>query len=359
MRLLINNTERFERESLELFIKEVFLGAGLDDGQAAVIAKHLVLANLRGVDSHGISRVEVYTKRLDKGLVNKKFNPVHSYETPASALIDAQNTSGIPVATYGIELAIKKAKNSGIGIVGINNSNHCGMLADYVAKAAEEDCIAIAATNAPANMPPWGGKKRFFGTNPIAYGVPAGKEMDIIFDMATSKVARGKIILAQKNKQKIPLGWALSPAGTPTEDPKEALDGVVLPVGGHKGYGIAFLVETLSALFTGAAFGPYIGDLYKDMENAQNTGQFFLVMRADLFQPLEIFKKRMDQMIGEIRTLPLMEGAEKIFLPGEIEMKKSEDRTKNGIPISKEVISELLRVANHYKIRTNIFNSLV
>lgn len=131
----------------------------MDDGQAAVIAKHLVLANLRGVDSHGISRVEVYTKRLDKGLVNKKFNPVHSYETPASALIDAQNTSGIPVATYGIELAIKKAKNSGIGIVGINNSNHCGMLADYVAKAAEEDCIAIAATNAPANMPPWGGKR--------------------------------------------------------------------------------------------------------------------------------------------------------------------------------------------------------
>lgn len=354
-----DETARVAKQNLESFVKEIFLKAGLDERQSGTIARHLVLANLRGVDSHGVSRVEIYVKRLEKGLVNKNFEPEISHETAISALIDARNGSGIPVSEYGIDVAIQKARQSGIGIVGIKNSNHCGMLADYVSKAVDEGYIALAATNAPSNMPPWGGKERFFGTNPISYGVPAGEENNIVFDMATSMVARGKIILAQKNKQEIPLGWALSPEGVPTTNADEALKGVVLPVGGHKGYGIAFLVETLSALFTGAAFGPYIGDLYKDLEKSQNVGQFFLVMKADLFQPMEVFTERVDQMIRELRLITLMDGADKIYLPGEIETQAYDDRILNGIPLSKEVIDELLKVASYYEVESNLFTSLV
>ncbi|WP_051353197.1 Ldh family oxidoreductase [Thalassobacillus devorans] len=351
--------ERIPKENLETFVEEIFLKAGLDGEQSKLTARHLVFANLRGVDSHGVSRVGIYTKRLDKNLLNKKFEPVIKRESPVSALIDAQNVSGIPVATYGMELAVEKARKSGVGIVGINNSNHCGMMADYVKKAVDNDCIAIATTNAPSNMPPWGGKERFFGTNPFSYGVPAGEETNILFDMATSKVARGKIILAEKNKQEIPLGWALSPEGTPTTNASKAVDGVVLPVGEHKGYGIAFLVETLSALFTGAAFGPYIGDLYKELNHAQNVGQFFLVMRADLFQELETFKKRMDQIIREVREVPLMDGAKKIYLPGEMEMETAKEREENGIPLSLEVIDELAQVGQRYKIEPTLIKTYV
>ncbi|MBM7691694.1 ureidoglycolate dehydrogenase (NAD+) [Peribacillus deserti] len=351
--------ERVQSKDLENLVEEIFLNAGLDRKQALSITKHLVNANLRGVDSHGVSRVGIYTKRLEQGLVNREFNPIHSKETPVSLLIDAQNCSGIPIAHYGMKKAIQKAKKSGIGMVGIQNSNHCGMLADYTRIAVENDCIAIATTNAPSTMPPWGAKERFFGTNPISYGIPAGQEKDIIFDMATSKVARGKIILAEKRNQQIPLGWALSSEGTPTSDPKEAINGVVLPVGEHKGYGIAFLVECLSSLFTGAAYGPFIGDLYNNFIDKQNVGQFFLVMRADLFQDLDVFKHRIDQMIREIRALPLMEGVEKIYLPGEIEMENELDRRKNGIPLGKETVSEIVTLAQKYNIKESLIDQLV
>jgi LDH2 family malate/lactate/ureidoglycolate dehydrogenase len=349
-----NNVTRINSKSLENYVNSIFIAAGLDSTQSSTIARHLVLANLRGVDSHGVSRVEVYSKRIDSGIVNKNFTPIIKNESPVSALIDGGNSAGIPLATEGIKIAINKAKQSGIGVVGINHSNHCGMLADYISQAVEQDCVAIATTNAPSNMAPWGGKGRFFGTNPFAYGIPAGEEKNIILDMATSKVARGKIIVAQKNNQKIPLGWALSPEGKPTTDPSEALDGVVLPVGEAKGYGLAVLVESLSALFTGASFGPHIGDLYKDMDQKQNIGQFFFVMKADLFRPLDEFKHNVDQMIKEIRQVPLADDIEKIYLPGEIELMNQDDRETHGIPLSGGIMNELVRVGRHYNVHNQL-----
>ncbi|MBD8067937.1 Ldh family oxidoreductase [Bacillus sp. PS06] len=342
--------KRIQKDQLEQFVRNVFIEAGLDERQSTLISRHLVLANLRGMDSHGVSRVSIYCKRLDLGLVDKTYNPIIEKESEVSALINANNSSGIPVSTFGIELAIKKAKKSGIGIVAIHNSNHCGMLADYVQRAVEEDCIVLATTNAPANMAPWGGKSPFFGTNPFAYGIPTGEEDNIVLDMATSKVAKGKVVLAQKNNQNIPIGWALSSDGQPTEDPNEALKGVFLPFGEHKGYGITFLVETLSAIVTGSAFGPHIGDLYTNFENKQNVGQFFYCMRADLFQDIDKFKSRMDQMIKEIRTVPVMKGVDKIYLPGEIENITYKDRSENGIPLSKEIIHELQLVGEKYNL---------
>ncbi|MRG84922.1 Ldh family oxidoreductase [Salinibacillus xinjiangensis] len=347
----------FRAESLESFATAIFQKVGLTNKDAQLIARHLVLANLRGVDSHGLSKVDIYVKRFQEKIVNRKPTIQRMRESPVSALIDADNGPGIVAATDGIKLAVEKAKETGVGIVGITHSNHCGMLADYVQYAVQHECIALATTNAPAVMAPWGGKGRFFGTNPIAYGIPTGKEKDIIFDMATSTVAKGKIILAKLNGEKIPLGWAISKEGKPTSDPNEAIEGLILPMGGPKGYGLTFLVETLSALFTGAAYGPHISDLFTDFQNKQNVGHFFFVTRADLFQDINKFKERMDEMIQEMKQIPLTDEVEQIFLPGEIELHTYEKRKHTGIPLSIPLIDELSSIANQLNISNPLESS--
>ncbi len=320
----------------------LFQAAGLPESEAHLIADHLVEANLRGVDSHGISRFGIYLKRIELGLTARETRLILEREAAAFALVDGGNGSGPVVAARAMEIAMAKAKDAGIGVVGVKNSNHCGCLAYYTQMAAEQGLIGFAATSAPANMPPWGGKKPYFGTNPFSVAVPAGEESPIVFDMATSVVARGKIILAQKEgKTAIPEGWAIDTEGRPTTDPTAALAGAVLPVGGPKGYGLALLVDMLSGIMTGAQFGPHIGDLYREFGRPQGAGHFFLAMRADLFIPLDEFKRRMDQMIREIRAVPRAEGVERIYLPGEIEAAVSERRHAGGIPLADEVIAEL------------------
>lgn len=334
---------------LENFVANVFQAAGIEQKHSEIVAKHLVLANLRGVDSHGVTRVNNYIQRLESGVVNKNHEMIIIKETASSALIDGANELGIIVATEGIRIAVEKAKEVGISVVGIKNSNHCGMLADYTNYAVENDCIAFATTNAPSNMAPWGGKERYFGTNPISYGVPGGSVGNIIFDMATSVVARGKIKLAVKNNQDIPLGWALTKEGESTTDANAAMDGIVLPVGGPKGYGLAFFAEVLSGLFTGAGLAANLGRP-EDLTTPQNLGQFFFVMRADLFEELDTFKQRMELMAEEIKQVPLAKGFEKIFLPGELEAIKARENEQNGIPLTSEVLMELRMVGERYGV---------
>ncbi|WP_284644423.1 Ldh family oxidoreductase [Paenibacillus silviterrae] len=339
------------RAVLEAYVRAVFAGAGLEDADAAIIARHLTLANMRGVESHGVSRVDIYTRRLEAGLESKKLRMSIEKETDSSLLIHGGHSLGILLATKGMELAVAKAKATGIAVVGIKHSAHCGMLADYAGYAAEHDCIAFATTNAPAYMAPWGGKRAYFGTNPLCYAVPAGEEPAIVFDMATSMVARGKLVVAQQNGQSIPLGWAIAKDGKPTTDPAAALSGgLVLPLGGAKGYGLAVLVDILSGLFTGAAFGPYIGHLYDDLDRNQEVGQFFWLMRADLFEDLAVFKGRVDRMIREVRLVPLAEGFERIYLPGEIEQELAAKRERNGIPLGSALVKELQEVGKKYGV---------
>lgn len=339
---------------LKELITNIFVSDGMNLENAKIISEHLVKANLRGVDSHGVSRVPIYLKRMEMGVVVKNGNPKIERETNVSALIDGQNLSGIVVANEAIQLGVKKAKESGIAVVGVTNSNHCGMLADYTSYAAEKGYIALATTNAPPNMAPWGGCEKFFGTNPFSYAIPAS-DTNIIFDTATSVVARGKIILAEKNGKKIPLGWAITKEGKPTENPKEALEGLVLPVGGPKGYGLAFMVDALSGVFTGANYGPYIPDLYNDLESIQNIGHYFFIMRMDLFQEKHEFLKRIDDVIDKLKNVQLSEGVEQIYLPGEIEMKLEQDRIENGLLLSDEVINNLNELVRKYDLNSELF----
>jgi LDH2 family malate/lactate/ureidoglycolate dehydrogenase len=339
------------KSDLETFVHRVCEGAGIDSEAAALVARHLVLANLRGIESHGVSRLPIYLKRLEAGLENKQTKGILERETASSALINGQNGIGIVLATKGMEKAVSMAKQTGLAVVGIKNSAHCGMLADYTQYAARHQCIAIAMTNAPSAMAPWGGRQKYFGTNPISYAIPAGREEDLVFDMASSVVARGKLVLALYNNEPIPIGWAITKDGKPTTDPEEALDGgLLLPVGGPKGYGIALLVDVLSGMMTGASFGPYIGNLYEDLDRSQNVGQFFFVMRADLFEPIDVFQTKVDQMIGEIRGLPLAQGFDRIYLPGEIERDLAAEREARGIPLGEAMLKELEEAGSRYGV---------
>lgn len=331
---------------LEALVREIFAASGMPQSEAGEVAGHLVLANLRGVDSHGVSRVGVYVERLDLGLVSQVTRTQTVRETPVSALTDGGNGSGPVVAARAMRLAIVKAKEAGIGMICAQGSNHCGMLAYYTKMAAESGLIGLATTSAPATMAPWGATERFFGTNPLSYAIPTPEgEDDIVFDMATSQVARGKIILAAKDGRKIPLGWAIDPEGRPTEDAEAALEGTVLPLGGAKGSGIALLVEVLSSVLASTAYGPHIPPLYDNPTREQGLGHFFLAFRPDLFVEREEFEDRVSGMAWELRSLSPAAEHERVYLPGEPEAENERRRRTEGIPLSAEVFKELAEIA--------------
>lgn len=338
--------ERVSQEPLRELVGEIFLATGLAGDDAATVAEHLVQADLRGVSSHGVSRTAIYVSRIQQGLVEPRPRMNELNATPVSALLDGGNGPGIVVASEATRTAIAKATESGIGAVSVRNSNHCGMLAHYTATAAAQGLIGVATTSAPPTMAPWGGTQPFFGTNPLSYAVPtpAGRP-DIVFDMATSNVARGKIILAQQAGGSIPLGWALDPDGEPTEDSAAALAGSMLPVGGPKGSGLAMLVDILSGLLSGANYGPHMPQLYGNPDLPQNTGHFFLAMLPDLFTPQEEFTARVESMAEELGALPAAQGHTRVCLPGEPESECAVAYREHGIPLSLPVRWELARLA--------------
>ncbi|MEQ2525883.1 Ldh family oxidoreductase [Robertmurraya yapensis] len=338
----------FSHEKLKSLVQSIFTNIGLNQKDANVIADHLVLASLRGVDSHGLSRVPIYVKRIKEGLVDIHGQVKITHETPSSTLIDGDNLPGILVAQTAIELAVKKAKTSGIAMIGTKNSNHCGMLGAYALYAVKHNMIAFLTSNASPSMAPWGGMGKFFGTNPFCYGVPAGQEQDIILDMATSVVAKGKIRLAEKKQVQIPEDWAITKDGKRTTDPTEALDGLVLPMAGPKGYGLVLLNDILSGVFTGANYGPYISSMFE--QKIQGVGHFFVVMRPDLFQTLDTFKDKIDRYITEIRRVRRMEGIDRIYLPGEIERDIEEKRRIEGIPLTASLLDELNKISSELNI---------
>lgn len=346
---------RVDPVRLEGLVCELFAASGVPDEESAEISRHLVLANLRGIDSHGVGRVAVYLERLELGLVSPATRVENLRETPVSALLDGGNGSGLVVAARAMGTAITKAEESGIGMVCVRGSNHCGMLARYTGQAAKRGLIGLAATSAPATMAPWGSRQPFFGTNPLSYAIPMpAEEDDIVFDMATSQVARGKIILAAKEGQQIPLGWALDPQGKPTKGAEEALEGTMLPLGGPKGSGLAFLVEVLSSALSSAAYGPHIPPLYDNPDREQGLGHFFLAFRPDLFVEPHDFAERVSGMSRELRALPLAAGHERVYLPGEPEAETERERSEKGIPLSPAVLEELTELAGRLGVASSL-----
>ena len=341
-----NETLYIDSNILRDYCKNLFAKAGVTEDDAFVASDNLVDANLHGVDSHGVSRMGIYLKRIREGVDKPICNITIDNELPATASLNGNSSIGSALGTRAMKMAIEKAKDTGIAFVTVRGSNHIGTAAYYTRMAADNNMIGFAATNGAARMAPWGGKEALLGTNPFAVAIPAGKQRTVVADMATSLVARGKIILAAKNNQEIPLGWAIDKEGNPTTNAQDALDGTVLPFGGPKGYGIALLIDILCGVLSGASFGKHINDMYADFENPTDLGNVFGVINIEKFVNVDTFKENMDSLIEEIKSSPKANGVNEIYLPGEIEALKKEDRLKNGIPVTRAVLDELKEEGN-------------
>jgi len=335
---------RFDPAKLSTFCVAVLEKVGVTRANAEIVARSLLAANLRGVDTHGITRLPIYVERLQAGLTNGRTQGVVAFETATTAVYDGQDGLGQVVGTRAMQLAIAKADTAGVGVVTARNSTHYGTAAYYAMMALAHDMIGVSLTNSPSLMAPWGGRKAFFGTNPLAIAVPTGKEKPFVLDMATSVVARGAIILAAKKGETIPDTWGLNKDGEPTTSAKEANEGALLPLGGHKGFGLAMAIDILTAILAGGPFGPHIGELYKNPTRAQGVGHFFCALRIDRFRPVAEFKADMDAMIQEVKAEPLAKGFSKIMVAGEPEHLTEQGRRERGVPLSDAVVSDLTKL---------------
>jgi len=339
---------RFDWLKLQQFIQRLFMAAGVPEHNAFIVAESLVQANLRGVDSHGVVRTPIYLARIKRKMVDPNAEIAVVRESESTALVDGGNNFGAVVGVHATRLALEKAGKAGAAFVGVKRSNHFGTGAYYALKAIERNMVLMIMSNASQTMPPTGGVRPFIGTNPLAVGVPAGKAVPFLLDMATSVVARGKIIVAAQKGQPIPLGWAVDKHGNPTTDAEAALEGAVLPVGGAKGYGISLMIDILCGVLTGAGFGKYVNNMYENWEEPQNVGHVFIAVDISRFMPLELFEARMEQYIREIKQEPKAPGVEEILIPGEIEHRRTLELKREGIVLPGKLAEELDAIGREY-----------
>ena len=315
----------------ETYVKGVLEGNGVPADNAAIVAKCLVAADLRGVDTHGVNRIPSYMARIRQGVLDATAQPTLHEVTPVVAQVDAHNAFGFVAAHMGMAKAIDIAKTFGIGMVSVKHSNHFGMSAWLVQQAIDAEMMSLVFTNSSPALPVWGGKEKLMGVSPIACGAPGGEEKPFILDMAPSVAARGKIYKAKRRGEKIPTDWALDAEGRQTDDPAAALEGVMLPMGGPKGSALSIMMDVFSGVLSGSAFAGHVTNPY-DPSKPADVGHFLVAIKPDLFMSLEDFKARMDYLYQRCVCCEKMVGVDRIYFPGEIEQMTEETRRKEGIP---------------------------
>jgi LDH2 family malate/lactate/ureidoglycolate dehydrogenase len=344
--------DTYNESDLRQFCLDVLEGAGMIRENAEVVADSLLKANLEGVDSHGISRLPIYFRRFQDGRINVNPSVCMNEKSPSVLVVDGDNGLGHVVSSKAIHKGIRMAKESGVTAIAIKNSNHFGTASYFCQLACKENLACIGFTNSPPGIAPWGGREAFFGTNPIAFGFPTGDDQPVIIDLSTSIVARGKIILAEKQGQSIPSDWAMDGNGEPTTDPQAALGGSVLPLGGAKGSALALAVEILTGLLTGAAFGPHVKSIYEENEKDQaNVGHFFILMDIEKFMNPQVFYASIQGLLGEMKAVPKSPGTSEIRYPGERRKREHDRRLVDGIDLSRNVAEELQSIGSTYGIR--------
>ena len=345
----------YSRLELENLAASLANGVGVPEKDAKIFAETLIDADMQGTATHGISRLNIYLQRIEKGLIDPRAELKIDRQIGSILTIDASNGLGQVQARKALDLLMPLAQTNGIAAATIRNSQHFGALSYYCNLAADQGFVLLAMTNCEPAMSPEGGCQAFFGTNPIAASFPTGKGFNVKIDLSTSTIARGNIIAAQKKKAPIPLGWALDRQGQPTTDAQEALLGTVLTMAGHKGYALALMVEVFSSVLSGAAIGPAIGSMYKDLDRKQDVGHFFCLLHIPAFMDLDEFTQRMDHTIDGIKACRKRPGVEEILVPGERSARNAQTNSARGITLSKEILAELeqwctrLNVPFHYQ----------
>lgn len=344
---------RVDHGRLLRFVTLVFQRLGAPEEEAKIAAQVLVMADLRGVDSHGVMRLSLntwYVRGLRDGQINPRPRIEVISETPALALVDGDGGLGMVVGHRAMELAIRKAAGVGVGLVGVRNSRHFGMAAYYAMLALPHDMIGISMTNASRQVVPTFGSEARYGTNPICVAAPGGEELPFVLDMATTTAAAGKLEVAARLGGMIPLGWALDEKNRPTRDPRAAQKArKLLPLGGtreggsHKGYGLGIMVEILSGVLTGtiAAINP---------RESAARGHFFGAIDIGSFRSVDDFKRDMDLLLRELKSTPPIGGEERVFFAGEIEHETARERSAKGIPLHRSILDGLRELSRELSV---------
>jgi LDH2 family malate/lactate/ureidoglycolate dehydrogenase len=320
----------------------MFEAVDVSPRDAELVSDNLVTADLRGVFSHGVLRVPTYVERIRAGLVAAGGRPSIVRESGATALVDGDNALGPVAAGLAMEVAIARARELGTSTVGVRHSNHFGTCAHYAMMASAQGLIGICATVSGTNiMAPWGGIDRMLGNNPLAVAVPARRHPDVVLDIAMSVAARGKILMEAKRDGTIPEGWALDGEGRPTTDPETAIAGSVLPMAGHKGYGLAFVVALLAALLPGAAFGPEIAEPAEEWSRPGDVGHWMQVIDPSRLREQGTFEDAVDRAVDLMHASRLAPLATEVLVPGELEARTLDRQRREGIPYPHQLIEEL------------------
>ena len=332
-------------DALRRFTRDVFVRVGMPEADAAVVADVLVWADLRGVDSHGVSRITMYLRLIDDGDMNLTPSMRTRTETSASVLIDANRAAGPIAMTAATSAAIRKAREAGVGLGLVRATTHTAALGYYTLMAAEEGMATIALAASGPFMAYHGTRAAGVSTNPISIAVPGGRHGPVVLDMATGVVARGKLVQAKKTERPIPAGWALDRDGNPTTDPQAAL--IPLPVGGPKGSGLSLMIELITSLL---AANPIIAGALEGGADGARHRQNGLVLAIDLrrFGDPEAFRSEVDRVIAALKSLPQAPGALEVLMPGERGSRTLAARTRDGIPLPRAIVDELRGAATRF-----------
>ncbi len=347
----------FPSERLEEFSTRVFAHFGIPEADATLAASVLASSDLRGIDSHGVARLHAYFEMLSANRINPRPELSVLRESPSTATVDGDNGLGLVVGPKANEIAMAKAEEVGTGWVSVSNTNHYGIAGYYVLKALERDLIGWSMTNTTKLVTPLWGAERKLGTNPIAIAFPGKEEPPIVIDMATCSAAYGKIEIALRKEAEIPRGWAIDGQGEDTLDPKQMIEeGSLLPLGsdrergGHKGYGLAIMVDVLCCVLSGANWGPFappfaLRQEIPDKQVGKGIGHFFGAMRIDAFIDPDEFKSQIDEYRREMQSAKAAPGTNGPLIPGDPELEAEKIRSKEGIPLLPAVVNDLRDVS--------------
>lgn len=351
-------------EDLLKFTAGIFIQIGCSEEDAALAARVLLSADLRGVDSHGVARLSGYVRLWEAKRINAKPQVKIVHETPSTAVVDGDRGLGLVVAPKAMQIAIEKARNAGTGWVSVKNSNHYGIAGYHAMMALAHDMIGISMTNASPLVAPTHSLERLLGTNPIAVAIPANNQPPFVADFATTTAANGKLEILQRKNQEAPAGWIQDKKGAQSTNPHELKDGgALLPLGGdrehgsHKGYCLGSVVDIFSAVLSGANYGPWVPPFVSFLPLpsdpvGEGIGHFFGAMRVDAFRPADEFKSHMDNWIERFRKAPAAEG-QKVLIPGDPEREMEAERLKTGIELLPPVEKDLEELGKRFGVKLN------
>ena len=344
---------RVAAPAIAAFIADSMMAVGLPADDAAKVAELMVEADLVGADAHGVFRLPQYIRRIQAGGINPKAGITMTKTAPATAMVDGDNGMGHLVMSRVTETAIALARETGVSWVGAKRSNHAGAAGVYAAMTLPHDMIGIYAVVANANhMPLHGGAENLLGTNPIAFAIPAGEQPPVVLDIATTVVSYGTVKAYKLQGKTMPEGWMVNPKdGQRLTDSAKSGEGLLLPIGGYKGSGLALVLGLLAGTLNGAAFGRDVVDFNNNDTDACDTGHFMIVLDVSRFLPIAAFKAEVDRHLRDMKNSPRLPGVDEIRLPGEQRLVRRADRTKNGVPVYPEVIGQLDKLAAELKIK--------